>query len=175
MTPTAIVRLTEIDPRDVQSATQRLRLELQDLKKHPDKATKIREVSAMPHPAPGTEPPSEMSQSDSNLLRAVMAAAQEHGKSEGRAVTKFQLGTMSTVVTVLWGITMAFAASAWSDMKARVAKHDEQIQVILQDSQASKVREADVVRRLDKLDQKQDTLLDKVTDLSQKVSELKPR
>src|SRR3990167_8950505 len=101
MTPTAIVKLAELEPKILRQATTKLQQEIEEIEKHPEKATKIREIAAMAPPKAPGDLSDESDTPNTQTLRSMMGMAQEHGRTEGKAVTKLQLSIGGTIILVL--------------------------------------------------------------------------
>lgn len=172
-TPTSIIAIAQMQPEVLRQATQKLKREIEELEAHPDKATKIREVAAMAPRAPGDDPTASGDTPDSHTLRTLLATSQEHGKAEGKAITKFQMTLMGLAITLLWSVTMGFATNLWNKQEARVTKVEETTQILLQQNNGKDVRDADVIRRLDKVETKQDAMKDQVNEVLLEVRSLK--
>lgn len=143
----------------------------------PKSAEKFRETRKMAEtaPVPGGGAPSGPNDSNA-LLRAVMAASSETGKSEGRAVTRLQIVGLTSIISVLWVLTLALGGVVWGDLKAAREKADVRIERLEQKAQDISVfvntlqqRDAEKDRRLDKIDAKQDLTIQKIEELKDEI------
>ena len=175
-------------PEAVKRTETALGKELKALAKDPDKATKhFRETAKMANtpvpgmlPSAGGDPNATPSAEQAALLRAAMEMSQAQGAAQGKAMTKFQMTLMGLAITVLWSFSMGILAYVWNKQDARVSKLEDNQQTMLQEGMGQKAREVDYVRRLDKIETKQDSASEKLNEqkvqlneILQKVNDLK--
>src|SRR3990167_2227519 len=128
-------------PEMVESLRKKLGTEIRKVAADPESAKHFRETASMAPRAPGDPP--EGNATESGLLRALLESSSATARSEGRAVTKFQLSMMGTIIGVLWLATLSLGAAIWSDMKARVSASEVQIRDIALDVNTLKGRDGD--------------------------------
>lgn len=161
-------------PETVASITQKLGVEMRRLTNDPTAKEHIRETHMDLKPSPSTPTPEQLC-NENGLLHALLESSSTTGRNEGRAVTKMQLGLLSTVVGVLWLSTMSLGGIIWNDMRSRLTVNEERIQATALDVSGLKNHDEEQTRRLGKIDDKLDVIADRQNEVLQRLAAMEPK
>ena len=89
---------------------------------------------------------------DTKFFRSVTEAMKEAGKVEGRSLAQTKLWITTSVVGILWVITMALAGIIWKDSTGKIEKLEIQTQQLVVDNATMKAEKVDLSRRMEAME-----------------------